>query len=51
MFDALGSGMRLLFGFCLRIIECTIGSNPGANFIGIHAMSDINNLASVHHTL
>lgn len=48
VFDALDSGMRLLFGFCLRIEECSIGSNPGANLIGIHAMADINNLDIVN---
>ena len=30
--------------FCLRLEECCIGSNPGANLIGLHATSDVNNL-------
>ena len=44
VFAALEAGMRLNFGFCLRIEECCIGSNPGANLIGLHATSDVNNL-------
>eukprot|EP01051_Picozoa_sp_SAG22_P019255 SAG22_NODE_3498_length_1680_cov_1.380139_3_plen_195_part_00 len=39
-----GAGFRLTFGFCLRLLECCIGSNPGANQIGLHATSDVNNL-------
>ena len=39
-----GSGLRLTFGFCLRVEECCVGSNPGANQIGLHATSDVNNL-------
>eukprot|EP01043_Picozoa_sp_COSAG02_P053796 COSAG02_NODE_5996_length_3885_cov_1.818806_2_plen_264_part_00 len=32
VFDAAnGAGFRLAFGFCLRLIECTVGSNPGAS--------------------
>ena len=34
VFDCLDSGIRLLFGFCNRIEECIIGSNPGSNRIG-----------------
>eukprot|EP01052_Picozoa_sp_SAG31_P016889 SAG31_NODE_1136_length_9734_cov_4.139595_2_plen_209_part_00 len=39
-----GAGLRLTFGFCLRVEECCIGSNPGANGIGLHATADVNNL-------
>jgi hypothetical protein len=40
VFDAAnGAGFRLTFGFCLRLIECTIGSNPGASKTSCHAIS------------
>ena len=42
--DSLDAGVRLTFGFCLRLEECSIGSNPGANLIGLHATSAVNNL-------
>ena len=44
VFAALQAGVRLSFGFCLRFEECCIGSNPGANLIGLHATGDVNNL-------
>lgn len=44
VFAALDAGVRVNFGFCLRFEECAIGSNPGANLIGLHATADVNNL-------